>query len=216
MTSHFHYGHAVTGDSPEREHLSTCLTLRCLADCVRNELSGIVDMLADEAYAQERDGRDLESRLGQSGSTDMLEAVIRREAVADRYRAALDCHAMISDTETLGLNLSPERERAPLYVGQPDLWEATLRKIIFEADNFPLYTDSAETRQFRVWECSESWCDWTHADYPHEPGRLRACRACETRCYCTGAPGHTDCVHCALVESGETTCDETSGCEAHS
>lgn len=32
-----------------------------------------------------------------------------------------------------------------------------------------------------------------HADYPHEPGRLYDCPACEARCHCT--PGHTQCVY---------------------
>jgi hypothetical protein len=32
-----------------------------------------------------------------------------------------------------------------------------------------------------------------HADYPHEPGRLYGCPACETACHCT--PGHMECVY---------------------
>lgn len=32
-----------------------------------------------------------------------------------------------------------------------------------------------------------------HADYPHEPGRLPDCRACEARCHCT--PGSAECVY---------------------
>ena len=94
MTSHYHYGHAVTGDSPEREGLGTCLTLHCLADCVRRELDHIGDMLIDEAYVHDRDGRDLESRVGRPGYGGTW------ETVADRYRAALDCHAMISNDES--------------------------------------------------------------------------------------------------------------------
>jgi hypothetical protein len=31
-----------------------------------------------------------------------------------------------------------------------------------------------------------------HADYPHEPGRLYDCPACESSCHCT--PGYTQCV----------------------
>lgn len=31
-----------------------------------------------------------------------------------------------------------------------------------------------------------------HADYPHEPGRLYDCPACEAKCHCT--PGYTQCV----------------------
>lgn len=36
-----------------------------------------------------------------------------------------------------------------------------------------------------------------HADYPHEPGRLYDCAACERECYCDlDDPGTTLCVHC--------------------
>jgi hypothetical protein len=35
-----------------------------------------------------------------------------------------------------------------------------------------------------------------HADYPHHPGYLYDCPACEAHCYCK--PGDTECVHCAL------------------
>lgn len=31
-----------------------------------------------------------------------------------------------------------------------------------------------------------------HVDYPHEPGRLYDCPACEARCHCT--PGTTECI----------------------
>jgi hypothetical protein len=32
-----------------------------------------------------------------------------------------------------------------------------------------------------------------HADYPHEPGRLYDCPACESRCNCTA--GYTQCIY---------------------
>ena len=32
-----------------------------------------------------------------------------------------------------------------------------------------------------------------HVDYPHEPGRLYGCPACEFRCHCT--PGNAECVY---------------------
>lgn len=35
--------------------------------------------------------------------------------------------------------------------------------------------------------------DIPHADYPHEPGRLYDCAACESQCFCT--PGTTECVY---------------------
>lgn len=38
-----------------------------------------------------------------------------------------------------------------------------------------------------------------HADYPHVPGQLYDCEACEAHCFCAGAPGGTRCVFCALL-----------------
>ena len=32
-----------------------------------------------------------------------------------------------------------------------------------------------------------------HADYPHEPGRLYGCPACEAACHCN--PGDAECVY---------------------
>src|SRR5262249_38710914 len=36
-----------------------------------------------------------------------------------------------------------------------------------------------------------------HADYPHEPGQLYQCLACESRCYCFS--GDWQCVYCATL-----------------
>lgn len=33
-----------------------------------------------------------------------------------------------------------------------------------------------------------------HANYPHEPGRLHSCPACEARCFCDTDPGTTECI----------------------
>jgi hypothetical protein len=47
-----------------------------------------------------------------------------------------------------------------------------------------------------------------HADYPHTPGTLYDCPACEAGCFCTNG---FQCVHCALaVEQDETTTDATN------
>lgn len=38
-----------------------------------------------------------------------------------------------------------------------------------------------------------------HVDYPHEPGRLYDCAACESECYCTADhDAETDCVYCEI------------------
>lgn len=42
-----------------------------------------------------------------------------------------------------------------------------------------------------------------HASYPHKSGRLYGCEACESQCQCTGDPGHTQCVFCAIQAEGE-------------
>lgn len=36
-----------------------------------------------------------------------------------------------------------------------------------------------------------------HADYPHQPGTLYDCPACESACFCIGGSA---CVHCATVD----------------
>jgi hypothetical protein len=38
-----------------------------------------------------------------------------------------------------------------------------------------------------------------HASYPHEPGRLYDCPACEAECWCSGRPGETECIFCASL-----------------
>lgn len=43
-----------------------------------------------------------------------------------------------------------------------------------------------------------------HVNYPHEPGRLYDCPACESQCFCTGEPSHTECVYCAIELEGAT------------
>lgn len=42
-----------------------------------------------------------------------------------------------------------------------------------------------------------------HADYPHEPGTLYDCPACEENCYCSTEPGCTPCLHCSLQSDAE-------------
>lgn len=48
-------------------------------------------------------------------------------------------------------------------------------------------------------------CSDQHANYPHHPGTLYDCPACESACHCdtTGPEDHELCVHCALIETGE-------------
>lgn len=39
-----------------------------------------------------------------------------------------------------------------------------------------------------------------HVDYPHEPGTLYDCAACESHCHCTANPYDTMCVACAIAQ----------------
>lgn len=47
-----------------------------------------------------------------------------------------------------------------------------------------------------------------HVDYPHEPGRLYDCAVCESYCFCTSDPGHTECVYCAVVAERQAEIDQ--------
>lgn len=38
-----------------------------------------------------------------------------------------------------------------------------------------------------------------HADYPHWPGELYDCPACEAECFCDPTDNQSECVHCALT-----------------
>lgn len=41
-----------------------------------------------------------------------------------------------------------------------------------------------------------------HVDYPHEPGRLYDCPACEAECHCSEVKrlqGETECLFCASL-----------------
>lgn len=43
--------------------------------------------------------------------------------------------------------------------------------------------------------------DEQHTDYPHEPGFLYDCIACEAECYCDDLDGRgMECIHCAILE----------------
>jgi hypothetical protein len=51
-----------------------------------------------------------------------------------------------------------------------------------------------------------------HVDYPHEPGTLYDCPACESTCHCGWGEGPV-CVHCAIkAESSCPLCGDPGGC----
>jgi hypothetical protein len=47
-----------------------------------------------------------------------------------------------------------------------------------------------------------------HVDYPHEPGRLYDCPACEARCHCDPDPGTTACIYEGPHKYGKGESDE--------
>lgn len=49
---------------------------------------------------------------------------------------------------------------------------------------------------------------WQHSGYPHEAGRLYDCQVCEYTCHCTADEDTTQCVHCTLIDTGESTCED--------
>ena len=61
--------------------------------------------------------------------------------------------------------------------------------------NYPL----DDTEELTEWAVA---CQEWHNDYPHEPGYLYDCQACEARCHCT--PGHAECVFSGEHTGGES------------
>lgn len=51
-------------------------------------------------------------------------------------------------------------------------------------------------------------CDASHVDYPHHPGYLAGCDACERRCHCQ--PGAALCVYVGYHREFCRTCGEPS------
>lgn len=44
--------------------------------------------------------------------------------------------------------------------------------------------------------------EWQHNIYPHDPGTLYDCLACESECFC-GPESNEDCVYCTLGQESE-------------
>jgi hypothetical protein len=73
------------------------------------------------------------------------------------------------------------------------------------------HTDEPADAEAETGTCANCGCGTAepqHADYPHEPGRLYDCPACEASCHCT--PGYTQCVY-----SGEHNGTADDGTERH-
>lgn len=77
----------------------------------------------------------------------------------------------------------------------PDLDNPTPEALVTYArgliqDNPGLVWDILDDEGDPLWENI-----YPHQDYPHEPGRLHGCQACEARCHCDPDPGTTACVY---------------------
>ena len=164
--SHWHVSVGSTGGYFVTEVSPPLWMLEDVADTLHEQLRLATDAEYEYVHA-----------LGQTGAyAQAWAALLRYESLA----------AMTAD-------YSPSRRDAPLYRGDMAAWRVTVQKMLQET-GFPVRFNGDREAIF-VTECDETMCD-QHMDYPHEPGRLHDCPACEQQCHCT--PDTTPCVHCAL------------------
>lgn len=81
-----------------------------------------------------------------------------------------------------------------------DLQRVTFWEPESSVNTGPVVTDVTEGNVFiagvgevPAYTPATNWTAEVHADYPHEPGRLYDCSACEGACHCTA--GNTECVY---------------------
>jgi hypothetical protein len=155
MTSHFHYGHGLTGHGPEDP--GTCHTITCLASCVREDLAYVAEGWGDQAHGERFHIEQLKKNRPASGA-DPVGYPGSWESIADAAMRALECFDNIETVETLRMNLSPERVNAPLYRGKPDAWRAELRRLLLDSGTYPMATTIDGGVRFYVWECDRWEC----------------------------------------------------------
>lgn len=75
-------------------------------------------------------------------------------------------------------------------------------------DDYGLTAESTETR---------AATEPAHADYPHEPGTLYDCPACESRCFCGDIRRAPWCIYCTGGDAEETGAngERLCGCGLH-
>lgn len=95
-----------------------------------------------------------------------------------------------TDTRTYETTTHP-REYRLAWVAHPYAGGETLS--IERLGNYPTLAKARTAARHLAAAVVE--LDRCHADYPHEPGRLFDCPACEARCWCTGDPGTEPCVY---------------------
>lgn len=155
MTSHFHFGHGLTGYGPEEP--SICLSLTCLAECVSDALGGIIDGWGDQAYGERQNLASLRA-LRPSNGDDPSGYPGSWESIADAAIRALECQDAAEEADMLRMNLRAERKEAPLYRQNPAAWQAELRRLLLDSGNYPLTIDMTGYHRFYVSECSAWMC----------------------------------------------------------
>jgi hypothetical protein len=126
-TPHTHVASGLAGYGPDAADSNGFIVthnVRETAEAIRDELNAWADVAYEAAEA-----------LADSGD----------------YEQAWTEHKRSQALETLRMNLDSKREEAPLYKGKPELWEATLWRLINE--NFPL--DVSHNSRLYVWDCIE-------------------------------------------------------------
>lgn len=126
MTAHWHVATGIAGYGPDAadDNFDTLTSIREVAESVRYELDACADIAHDAAVAF---------------------------ADAGDFEQAWSEHVRSEDLGTRSLNLDAKREGAPLYVGNPGLWEETLQRLTGECSGM----DVTPSVRLYVWECTE-------------------------------------------------------------
>jgi hypothetical protein len=121
------------GPDAANENYAVCGAWPDVADAIRDELQICADMEHDsaESYADSGD-----------------------------YKAAWETHKRVEDMANLAANFDNARQDAPLYEGQPALWDETIERMVSE--HFP-YDVNSSLRLY-VWESAEFGADEEEED----------------------------------------------------
>jgi hypothetical protein len=129
--NHFHVESGLSGYGPQAsdtDGFTVLETPKQVADMIRGELATWIDFENDSAHSYVEDG-DFESA----------------------WNLHVHCEAM----EILAANLNNARATAPLYKGNPELWDRTIMSIV--AEHFPYNVNEGRSKIY-VWECAEKEC----------------------------------------------------------
>jgi len=138
---HWHYGYATDGYDPDGTDgfpTATEITgLGGLDDQLHDELLDAADRARDAAYS----AGELANQQRKEGN-DAAELEYLREFQQQVER--------VGSLSALATAFDPQRATAPLYKGNPALWEETVLRMVEE--NFPVRVQ--DNTCLYVWECS--------------------------------------------------------------